>query len=99
MDTVRTFKPAAEVYRVAAQRLGVQPRQMRMVAAHDWDVTGAIRAGCAAAFIARPGKVLSPLGERPDIMGADLREVAEQSLSCIVALPVMPRSAEAQRNL
>jgi hypothetical protein len=33
-------------------------------------------AGCAAAFVARPGMVLNTLFERPDIVGSDLREVA-----------------------
>lgn len=47
-----------------------------MVAAHDWDVTGALRAGLKAAFVARPGKVLNPLGGQPDIVGRDLREIA-----------------------
>ena len=36
-----------------------------------------MRVGCAAAFVARPGKVLDPLFEPPDVVGADLREVAE----------------------
>jgi 2-haloacid dehalogenase len=35
-------------------------------------------AGCMAAFVARPGMVLNPLIERPDVVGADLREVADQ---------------------
>jgi hypothetical protein len=30
-----------------------------------------------AAFVARPGMVLSPLGAAPDIVGSDLTEVAE----------------------
>jgi 2-haloacid dehalogenase len=80
VDTVRRFKPAAEVYRMAAQSLGVEPGQIRLVAAHDWDVAGAMQAGCAAAFIARPGMVLNPLLDRPDIIGADLQEVTEQIL-------------------
>jgi hypothetical protein len=41
-----------------------------------WDVAGALQAGCAAAFVARPGMVLNPLFEPPDVVGADLREVA-----------------------
>ena len=52
--------------------------QVRLVAAHAWDVAGATSAGCAAAFVARPGMVLNPLFERPDVVGADLREVADQ---------------------
>jgi len=78
VDAVRKFKPAAEVYRLVATELRVAPSQLRLVAAHAWDVIGAMRAGCAAAFVARPGKVLFPLAEQPDIVGPDLRNVADQ---------------------
>lgn len=77
-DEARRLKPAREAYQYAAQRLGVDVGQSRMIAAHAWDVAGAQRAGCAAAFIARPDMVLDPLFERPDVVGRDLREVAEQ---------------------
>jgi 2-haloacid dehalogenase len=79
-DTVRRLKPAPEPYRMAAEALGVDVDQIRLVAAHAWDVAGALRAGCAAAFVARPGMVLDPLVERPDVVGADLREVADRIL-------------------
>ena len=59
---------------MAAQRLGVEIGQIRLVAAHAWDVAGALQAGCAAA---RPGMVLNPLFEPPDVVGANLREVAD----------------------
>jgi 2-haloacid dehalogenase len=76
-DAVKRLKPAPEPYHMAAQRLGVDIGQIRLVAAHAWDVAGALQAGCAAAFVARPGMVLNPLFERPDVVGADLREVAD----------------------
>ena len=76
-DTVQRLKPAPEPYRMAADSLGVEVGQVRLVAAHAWDVAGAMQAGCAAAFVARPGMVLNPLFERPDVVGADLREVAD----------------------
>ncbi len=76
-DTVQRLKPAPEPYRMAADSLGVEVGQVRLVAAHAWDVAGAMRAGCAAAFVARPGMVLNPLFERPDVVGADLREVVD----------------------
>jgi 2-haloacid dehalogenase len=79
-DTVRRLKPAPEPYRMAAQTLGVDVGEIRLVAAHAWDVAGALRAGCAAAFVARPGMLLDPLVERPDVVGADLREVADRIL-------------------
>lgn len=80
VDAVRQFKPATGAYRMAARELGVRASDLRLVAAHDWDVAGALRAGWAAAFVARPGMVLGPLGERPDIVGRDLREVVDQVL-------------------
>ena len=79
-DSVGRLKPAPEPYRMAAQSLGVEVEAVRLVAAHAWDVAGALRAGCAAAFVARPGMVLDPLVERPDVVGADLREVADSIL-------------------
>jgi 2-haloacid dehalogenase len=79
-DIVQRLKPAPEPYRMAAESLGVEIGQVRLVAAHAWDVVGAMRAGCAAAFVARPGMVLNPLAARPDVVGADLREVAAQIL-------------------
>jgi len=80
-DSVRRLKPAPEPYRMAAERLGVDCSEVRLIAAHAWDVAGALRAGCAAAFVARPGQVLDPLVPRPDIIGADLDEVADNILA------------------
>ena len=80
-DEITCFKPAPEVYHLAASQLSVEPGQVRMVTAHDWDATGALRAGCAAAFVARPGQVMNPFGPQPDVRGADLGEVAEQVLA------------------
>lgn len=76
-DEARRLKPAPEPYRTAAARLGVAVGGIRLVAAHAWDVLGALRAG-AAAFVARPGMVLDPLGPTPDVVGRDLLEVADR---------------------
>lgn len=84
-DEVHCFKPAPEVYQLAAKRLAVEPGQVRVVSAHDWDVTGALRAGCAAAFLARPGRVMNPFGPQPDLKGTDLSEVADKLLTVELA--------------
>ncbi len=76
VDEVKSLKPAAKVYHHAAKTMGVAPEQTRLIAAHGWDVAGAMRAGCAAAFIARPGMVLEPLFDKPDIVEPDLLQVA-----------------------
>jgi 2-haloacid dehalogenase len=75
-DTVQRLKPAPDPYLMAAERFGVGIDQTRLVAAHAWDVAGARHAGCAAAFVARPGKALDPLADPPDVVGSDLVEVA-----------------------
>jgi 2-haloacid dehalogenase len=80
-DTVQRLKPAPEPYRMAADRLAVEMSQIRLVAAHAWDVAGAMRAGCSAAFVARPGMVLDPLAPTPDIVGTDLIDVAQRIIA------------------
>jgi 2-haloacid dehalogenase len=74
-DTAKRLKPAPAPYRMAARALEVPERGMRLVAAHAWDVAGALRAGCATAYVAR--QPFDPLVERPDVVGADLAEVAD----------------------
>ncbi|MGB3633347.1 MAG: haloacid dehalogenase type II [Rubrobacteraceae bacterium] len=80
-DTVQRLKPAPEPYNLAAEKLGVEIGDIRLVAAHAWDVAGALRAGCAAAFVGRPGKVPDPLVALPDVVGDDLLEVANGIIS------------------
>ena len=81
VDTVQRLKQAPEAYRMVAERLGVAIGEIRLIAAHAWDIAGALRTGCTAAFVARPAMVLDPLFERPDVTGSDLREVAERFLN------------------
>ena len=80
-DAVRRLKPAPEPYRLAAERLGVEVGDVLLVAAHAWDVAGALRAGCRAAFVARPGMVLDPLVERPEIVASDVGAVAGEIIA------------------
>ncbi|HWJ31944.1 MAG TPA: haloacid dehalogenase type II [Gaiellaceae bacterium] len=80
-DAVQRYKPAREAYEYAAKQLDVKLRDIRLVAAHSWDVAGALRAGCEAAFVARPEKVLDPTGTQPEIVGRDLAEVADRILA------------------
>jgi 2-haloacid dehalogenase len=78
-DTAKRLKPAPAPYRMAARSLGVPDRGMRLIAAHAWDVAGALRAGCAAAFVAR--QPFDPLVEEPDVVGTDLAEVADRIIA------------------
>ena len=80
VEAVRLFKPHHRTYESVAAELKVTTSDLRMVAAHGWDIAGAMAAGCAGAFVARTGKWLYPLAPPPDIIGPDLGAVAEQLL-------------------
>jgi 2-haloacid dehalogenase len=81
VDTVRRFKPAPEPYRFVAKELAVDASSLRLVAAHGWDVVGAMQAGWSAAFVARPGKVLYPLAPKPDIVEPDIGAAATRIIA------------------
>ncbi len=72
---MKRYKPAREAYEYAARELGVGTGDILLVAAHAWDVAGAMAAGCKAAFVQRPGKSLNPLGKKPDLVVTDLRDL------------------------
>ncbi len=80
VDSVHRFKPDLEVYRYAARHLGVATGELMLIAAHAWDVYGAIQAGCRGAFVARQRRPLFPLGPKPEISAPDLQAVADAIL-------------------
>ena len=77
-DEVRALKPAAAPYRMVAEREGVAIGDVRLVAAHGWDIAGALAAGARAAFVGRPGAVLYPHGPQPDVIAPDLAGIADE---------------------
>jgi 2-haloacid dehalogenase len=50
------YKPDAQVYRGAVELLGLQPHQVMMVAAHNYDLHAARTHGLQTAFVARPAE-------------------------------------------
>jgi 2-haloacid dehalogenase len=80
-DTVRALKPRREPYELAARTFAVRTADVTLVAAHAWDVAGALAAGCHAAFVARPGMPRNPIDPQPDVVGADLGEIADRILA------------------
>ena len=77
-DEVQTFKPHPRLYEHAAQRLGAEPAEIVLVAAHGWDVMGATRAGLRGAWVARGERWLVPIVPAPEVMGEDLEDVAKK---------------------
>lgn len=76
VDEVQRFKPAPEVYLMAAARCGVEVTDMVMVAAHDWDILGARSVGMRGAFIARRGAIWGSAQQMPDVVVSDVGELA-----------------------
>ena len=77
IEDVGKFKPFTETYDWAAKKMGIQPEEAMLVAAHGWDVAGALWAGWRAAFIKRPGKQAFPLAPATEITEPDLQKVVD----------------------
>lgn len=77
VEEMRIFKPDLRVYELALKKVGLRPSEAMMVAAHGWDIAGIKAAGMRAVFIARPGKTLYPLAQKPDYIVKDINELVE----------------------
>lgn len=71
IDEVKHWKPAKEVYLHAARVMHVEPGQLALVAAHDWDTAGAKRAGLVTGGVER-GSPFSTAMPQPDVLTASL---------------------------
>lgn len=77
-DGVKHHKPSREAYAYVERELGVKPERFCLIACHTWDTLGAVAAGWQAALIKRVGNDLLGVGPQPQIVGADLNDVADQ---------------------
>lgn len=74
-DEAQRLKPAGEPYRLVLEREGTD--QAMLVAAHDWDVTGAAMAGLDTAFLGREGRMPFSAVAEPTYVAHDLPELAD----------------------
>ena len=81
VDVVQRYKPHPATYHYATGQAGIEPAQGLLVAAHGWDVAGALAAGLQAAFVARPGQPLYPLAPPPQYQAPTINDLARQLLS------------------
>lgn len=77
-DQMQTFKPHPRVYEHAVEALDCRPAEIVLVAAHAWDIAGAMRAGLWGAWVARSECWWVPALPEPDLQGEDLTDVASQ---------------------
>jgi 2-haloacid dehalogenase len=81
IDEVMHWKPAREVYLHAAKTLDVDATEIALVAAHDWDIHGAGKAGLITGFVARKGQRFSSAMRGPDVSGSSLEELTKDLLA------------------
>ena len=78
VEDIGKFKPHVDAYIWAARKMQIKPEECLLVAAHGWDIAGALWANWRGAFISRPGAQLYPLAEKPEIIASDLALITEQ---------------------
>jgi len=75
------FKPDEQVYHWAARKMQTPSKDCLLIAAHGWDIAGALWAGWKAAFIARKGQQLFPLAPSPQWNEPNLLELANKLIA------------------
>ena len=85
-EPARAYKPLPEAYLRTVDFLGLRPRQVMMVAAHNDDLVAAGEQGLRTAFIARPGEY-GPNQQKDlraehdfDYIARDMEDLADQLL-------------------
>lgn len=81
IESTRKYKPHPDTYQYAINKAGVKPAEAMLIAAHGWDITGALQAGLQAAFISREGQVQYPLAPEPQLKGNALTPIAEKLIA------------------
>jgi 2-haloacid dehalogenase len=77
-DEEHRYKPARESYTSLAAKFGASPSDLWFVSCHAFDTLGAASAGYRTALILRSENGPIALGKSPDIIGSDLRSVADR---------------------
>src|SRR6201998_3910624 len=80
-DGVKAQHTQLQAYGYVEKELGVKPSELFLIACHTWDTLGAVAAGWGAALIKRAGNDVLGVGPQPQIVGADLNDVADQLIA------------------
>ncbi|MFB6068496.1 MAG: hypothetical protein ABEJ90_01040 [Halobacterium sp.] len=75
---MKTFKPAPDVHENAADRLGRDIGDCRLVSSNAWDIAGAGRVGMATGWGNRRRDPPEAVGPAPDVTAGSLAELADR---------------------
>ena len=78
VDSVKKYKPFKDIYQYVAHEENMSPEDVVMVAAHDWDLFGAKKAGLTTAYIKRKKEIFNPYYLQPDINKTSLIELVQE---------------------
>ncbi|MGB6986638.1 MAG: haloacid dehalogenase type II [Candidatus Aquilonibacter sp.] len=78
---VQTHKPNAKAYQHVETEVGLPSSRFLLIASHTWDTMGALGAGWQAALIKRPWNDVLSVGPQPQVVGKDLKDVADQLIA------------------
>lgn len=81
VQEVMSFKPHFAVYHHASTKMGFEPEQCWMVAAHDWDIHGAQAAGMKGAYLARHTLIYQPAYLPPRVRADTMPELVDAILA------------------
>jgi 2-haloacid dehalogenase len=77
VEDFKIWKPQTELYRKAALKYSCAPENALLVAAHAWDIHGAIRAGFHGIWIQRHELLYHPLMAKPDDQTTNLVDAVD----------------------
>ena len=77
MEDFKIWKPQTELYRQAALKYSCAPENALLVAAHAWDINGAIRAGFQGIWVQRQELLYHPLMAKPDDQATNLVDAVD----------------------
>jgi 2-haloacid dehalogenase len=80
-EDIHVFKPPARAYHWACRQLGVLPERVALVAAHSWDVHGAVKAGLLGCLATRLEGAVPEVIASPHVVAERLDEVVTRLLA------------------
>jgi len=82
-ENAKCYKPRPAVYRTAIELLGLEPGDVMMVAAHNYDLRAAREEGMRTAFIPRPTEY--GLGQTTDLAAEEAWDVIAKDVEDLAA--------------